>query len=299
MSNYKKAVLALIVANTIWGAASPIYKWSFQSIAPLTLAFYRFAIPALLMLLFVRKMQWIKPRDYLAFILLAILNSTLNIGLYLMGLFYAPSIDAPVIASSGPIFVLMASALFLKEKATKKLLFGNLVGLTGVLFIVLQPTGKLLENHSVFGNFLFILATISGAFATIIAKKLAKRYNFYTLSFWMFFIASITFLPIPLDEFAHHTFPLLNVQSLTGILFGSIGSSLLAYMLFFFGLKYIDASQTTAFSYIDPVSAIFIAIPLVHEYPTTIFLVGCALILVGIYVAEGRVHWHPIHKLLK
>lgn len=298
MSNFKKAVLALIVANTIWGAASPIYKWSFQSITPLTLAFWRFALPALIMLFFIKKMQWVRPRDYLSFIMLAILNSTLNIGFYFMGLFYAPSIDAPVIASSGPIFVLLASAFFLREKTTKKLLFGNLIGLTGVLFIVLQPVGHLIQSHSVMGNFLFIIATVCGSIGTILAKKLSKRYNLYTMSFWTFFIASITFLPIPIDQFTHHIPLVLNLQSLTGILFGSAGSSLLAYSLFYFGLKYIDASQTTAFSYIDPVSAIVIAIPLLHEYPTTIFIVGCVFILAGIYIAEGRLHWHPLHRLI-
>jgi len=298
MSNFKKAVLALIVANTIWGAASPIYKWSFQSISPLTLAFWRFAIPALVMLFFIKKIQRIRPRDFLYFVMLALLNSTLNIGFYFMGLFYAPSIDAPVIGSSGPIFVLLASALFLREKTTKKLLFGNLIGLTGVLFIVLQPVRSALGNHSVLGNFLFILATIAGSMGTIFAKKLAKRYNFYTMSFWTFLLASITFLPIPIDQFMHHVPLILDLHSLTGILFGSLGSSLLCYSLFYYGLKYIDASQTTAFSYIDPVSAIVIAIPLLHEYPTTIFIVGCILILSGIYIAEGRLHWHPLHKLL-
>lgn len=299
MSNYKKAVLALIVANTIWGASSPIYKWAFQSIDPLILAFYRFAIATIVLLFFVRKMQWIRPKDYLSFIMLGILSSTLNIGLYFMGLLYAPSIDAPVIGSAGPIFVLFASAIFLREKATKKLLFGNLVGLTGVLFIVLQPVSSTLQGHSILGNLLFIISTIAAAIATILAKKLANRYNFYTLSFWIFFIATLTFLPIPIDQYIHHVPLLLNFQSLTGILFGAIGCSVVAYALFFYGLHYIDASQTTAFSYIDPVSAVFIAIPLVHEYPSTIYFIGCAFILVGIYIAEGRIHWHPLHKLLK
>ena len=298
MSTYKKAVLALIVANTIWGAASPIYKWSFTSISPLTLAFYRFAIPAVILLFFVKKMQRIQPKDFLYFILLGILNCTINVGFYLMGLLYAPSIDAPVIGSSGPIFVLLASALFLREKTTKKLLFGNLIGLTGVLFIVLQPVGSLVQNHSIFGNFLFIFATIAGAIATVIARKLAKKYNFLTLSFWTFFIAAISFLPIPIDDYMHHVQLILNLHSLTGILFGALASSLLAYLLLFYGLRYINASQTTAFTYVDPVSAVFIAIPLVHEYPTTIFILGSALILVGIYIAEGRIHWHPLHKLL-
>ena len=299
MSNYKKAILALILANIIWGVASPIYKWSLVSISPLMLAFYRFLIPLIILSFFYKKLQRVKINDLGFFILLGVLNCTFNVGLYLVGLAYAPSIDAPVIGSSGPIFVLIGSVLFLKDKITKKLLFGNLVGLTGVLFIVLQPVSSTLEKHSILGNSLFIIATLAAAMATIISKKLSKKYNFLTITFWVFLVATISFFPIPLLTYLHHqSLFTFDTRSLVAVLFGGIGSSLLAYLLFYWGLHYIAASQTTAFNYVDPVAAIVIAIPLLHEYPNIIFITGTLLILGGIYIAEGRLHWHPLHKLL-
>lgn len=300
MSNYKKAVLAFIVANLIWGAGAPIFKWSLQGISPLMLAFWRCAIPAVILLFFYKNLQRPRIRDTFYFMLLGTLDCTFNLGLYFWGLLYAPSINSPVIGSSGPILIILFSAIFLKDRATKKILFGNLIGLTGVLFIVLEPLMHSHQTHSFFGNLLFILATISASLGTIVSKKLAKHYNTTTLTFWTFLIATITLFPIPLDEYTHHTlFAPINFPAMVGIIFGGLITSLLGYALFYWGLHYIKASETTIFTYIDPVIAILIAAPLLHEYPTPIFLLGSFLVFFGVYIAEGRLHWHPLHKLLR
>ena len=299
MSNYKKAIIALIITNSIWGAGSPIFKWSIENgISPLMLAFCRFLIPTIVLLFFFKKMQRPRIRDTFYFVLLGVLGCTFNIGLYFLGLQYAPSINQPIIGSSGPIFIIFGSALFLGDRATKKILLGNLIGLTGILFIVLQPFLQIHQHYSIVGNVLFILATISAALGTLISKKLSKRYNTLTLTFWTFFIAALTLLPIPFDQISYHGFAFsVNFPVLFGIFFGGIGSSLLGYLLFYWGMHYINASETTIFTYVDPVIAVLIAAPLLHEYPNLIFLLGSFLVFFGIYIAEGRLHWHPLHKL--
>lgn len=298
MSNYKKAIIALIVANIIWGAGAPIFKWSLQGISPLMLAFCRFFIPVLILLFFYKHIQRIKLRDSLYIILLGVLICTFNIGFFFMGLLYAPSINSPVIGSSGPILILLGSIFFLREKPTKKVLLGNIVGLAGVLFIVLEPFLQVHQKYSLFGNFLFLLSTIAGVLGTLVSKKLTKKYNTTTLTFWTFCIATITLLPIPLNEISTSTMSLhINIPALIGIAFGGVFSSLLAYSLFYWGLSRIKASETSVFTYIDPVAAILIAAPLLHEFPTPIYIFGSVLVFFGIYVAEGRLHWHPLHRL--
>lgn len=299
LSNYKKAIIAFILANTIWGAGAPIFKWSIENgISPLMLAFCRFMIPAIVLLFFYKKMQRPRIRDAFYFVLLGVLDCTFNIGFYFLGLQYAPSINQPILASAGPIFIIIGSALFLQDKATKRILLGNLIGLTGILFIVLQPFLSTHQHYSIIGNLLFILSTISAAIGTLIAKKMAKRYNTMTLTFWTFLIAAFTLLPIPFDQISYHGYAFhLTFPVIFGVLFGGIFSSLIGYALFYWGMHYIKASETTIFTYVDPVIAILIAAPLLHEYPNIIFILGSCLVFFGIYVAEGRLHWHPLQKL--
>jgi len=82
-----------------------------------------------------------------------------------------------------------------------------------------------------------------------------------------------------------------------GIIFGVFFSSALAYFLFYYGLSKISTQEVGLFTYIDPVVAILIAVPLLGEYPNLYFFLGSILIFGGIFIAENRIHWHPFHKL--
>ncbi|MBI3559214.1 EamA family transporter, partial [Candidatus Gottesmanbacteria bacterium] len=48
-------ILALIIANIIWGATSPIIKFSLANIPPMSLAFIRFLLAAFLLYPFIHK----------------------------------------------------------------------------------------------------------------------------------------------------------------------------------------------------------------------------------------------------
>ena len=89
----------------------------------------------------------------------------------------------------------------------------------------------------------------------------------------------------------------LDFKSIIGILFGAVFCSLIAYTLQTFAIKYISANEVAIFSYVDPVIAVIIAKPLLGESITTTFLFGSFLIFLGIYISEGRLHYHPLHLL--
>ncbi|HYK08784.1 MAG TPA: DMT family transporter [Candidatus Eisenbacteria bacterium] len=301
MPKAKLAILALITATIIWGAGAPIFKWTLESgIPPLLLAFFRFLIPVLLLLPFLKHVKKIRGKDIPSFLALGLLNCIFNIALYFLGLSFAPSINQSIIACAGPIFIIIGSALFLKDRATKKVLLGNVLGLTGVLFIVFQPVKGIDGPLALFGNTLFILSTISASAGTIFSRKLAVKYNAITLLFWTFLISAVCLSPILILSVGNGSIlTSLHVRSLIGIIFGGVFSSFTAYLLFYWGLTYMKASETTIFSYIDPVVTVMIAMPLLHEYPSPIYILGSFLVFFGIFVAEGRIHYHPIHLLLR
>lgn len=297
LSKHQKAVIALIVANIIWGAASPIFKWSLQNIGIFTLAFLRFFIAAYLILPFTLQKLHIKGEHIFPVFLLSLFGITLNIALFFIALPYTASINVPIIGSSGPIMLLMFSALFLHEKMKAKVINGMLLSLIGVFIVILSPAGNGIDI-SIKGNLLLVGATISTVISTVIAKKIAPFYDYKTITFWSFILSSIMFLPFMLNEIRSIGFlPNLDTPGLVGILFGAILSSALAYSLYQYALKYITAGETGIFTYIDPFAAIIIAIPLLHETLTPQYIFGAILVFLGIYFAEGRIHYHPLHLL--
>ncbi|MBI4990905.1 DMT family transporter [Candidatus Gottesmanbacteria bacterium] len=297
-STHNKAILALIVANIIWGAAAPIFKLALENISPFTLAFLRFFGAMLILFPFAVNNLWIKREDWFKLVLLSFFGITINITFFFFGLKYAPSINAPIIASAGPVFIYLFSIFFLHEKNHPKVLLGTIVSLLGVLIVVGQPLFTQGWDGQILGNIFFVLASLGAVVHALICKQICGKYNASTITFWSFLIGSFTFLPFFLYEMVNfHPFNTIDYRGWLGLGFGIFLSSALAYSLFDWGIKKIDAQEAGLFYYIDPVIAAIIAIPLLGEVITSPFLLGSLLVFSGIFLAEGRLHYHPLHKL--
>src|SRR3989344_7602630 len=255
-SHVHAAIAALIIANIIWGATSPIFKWALEDVTPFTLAFFRFFLASIILLPFLSHHNLsIQKKDWIKLFILSFGGIFLHISFFLYGLTLSSSINAPIIASSAPLFLIIAGIFFLKEKPNVKRIAGGILGFLGVLIIVLLPIIGNSNNidSSVVGNSLFILATFGIVIHVVLLKELTRDYNPLVLLFWSFTIASLLFFPVFIGEFIQ-TRSLLNIgfQGIAGIIYGAVLASAFAYYLFHFSMKYLAASEVGLFTYIAP-----------------------------------------------
>lgn len=298
LSKPQIAVLALILTNIIWGASFPIYKWSLENLEPFTFAFLRFFLAALIILPFVMNKLTIQREDYLRIGAIGLTGVSLTVSFWFIGLQQTVSINAPIIGSTGPILLMLFAFFVLKERLKMQTIIGTIVSLLGVIFIVLQPALDTQDGGTIIGNVFFLFATLSGIIHAILIKKIAGKYNLLSLTFWTFLIGSISLMPLALYETYMYGFlNEINIQGTVGLIYGTFFSSVIAYSLLAFGLKYIQANEVGIFSYIDPIIAALIAIPLLGEHITFTYLLGSFLVFLGIYIAEKRIHYHPFHRL--
>lgn len=299
-NHFRTAVIALIIANVIWGASPPIFKWALEDIGPFTLAFLRFFLASILILPFAYKYLSIKKEDIAEVFLLGFLGVTLNIAFFFLGLKFAPSINASIIGSAGPIFLILFAFLFLREKPRKKVIIGGLLGLIGVALIMAKPLFSGGPNLDLLGNAFYFIAMLGGLGHTIIGRQLLKRYEPLGVTFWSFFVGALCFLPFFINENLNQTFlSNITLPVIVGVSFGTVLCSGLAYFLFFWALKYMPAAETGVFVYLDPIVTIMVALPLLGEKPDLGYFIGAIFVIAGIYIAEGRIHYHPIHLLRK
>jgi len=292
------AILFLILANIIWGAGFPIYKWALAELPPFTFAFLRFFIGALILFPFVAKKLKIARQDWRNTFLLAFFGITLLIPFLFLGLQLTPSINAPVIIAVGPILLIGASILFLKETLKLKVLGGTLISLLGIIVIIIHPI--LVDGFSggFIGNLLILIATVCGVIQAVLLKKLTVRNNPLTLTFWMFLIGSLPLLPFVIWE--AQTFNIvadITIKGFMGLAYGIFFAAILAHYFLAYGIQHIKASEVGVFTYVDPIATVLVAVPLLEEAITFPYLAGAMLVFLGIFIAEGRLHYHPLHKL--
>jgi len=299
-----KGILALIIANIIWGFASPIFKWSLTNIPPFTLAFLRFSIaPVLLGVYLAITKQLTIPKmhisDWRLLFFYAGTGITINIIFFFLGIQRTLALNGPVIASAQPLLVFLIAPIFLKEIITKKQIIGMIIGTAGIAAIVLEPLYYVGIDGDFIGNMFIVIATFGAVISTLIGRSLFQKHNPLTLTFWAFIIGALTFLPLAVFEYSMN--PLIytqfDIRALTGIVFGAVFSSALAYSLFCWGLSKIPASEASMFIYIDPIAGTILSYFMLHEPITIPFVIGALCIFGGIFIAEKRIHYHPFRML--
>lgn len=291
------AVLFLILANIIWGASFPIYKWSLENIPPFSFSFLRFYIGALIILPFVYKNLYIEKGDRKKLIITSLFSVTFLIPLLFLGLTLAPSINAPIIIASGPIFILIASVIFLKEKLKLKTLVGTIISLIGVLLIVVRPLLETGISGGLIGNLLFFLATMCSVVQAIMLRKIMVRNNPLTVTFWMFLIGSLPLIPFFIWESSNFSISEINSQGAIGLIYGIVFAAVLAHYFLIYGLKYIKASSAGIFTYVDPIATVIVAVPLLNETVSITYVIAAMLVFLGIFIAQNRLPYHPFKKL--
>lgn len=298
--------LALIITNIIWGAASPVFKLALENIPPFTLAFIRFFFAGLMFsyfaLLHWQKISW---KQFIYICIGGFFAIVVNISFFFLGLPKTDSINAPVIASSQPIFLYLFAIFFLRERPSRRVLAGILTSFAGVLVIILSPLlrdGGLTmsaKTNALEGNLFLFIATLGAVINAVMFKKILKEVNHYLVTFISFLFGALCFLPLMNNELHTWSFSMIDGRGWLGIVFGVIFSSAIAYGFFNYGISRISAQEVGVFTYIDPVAAVILAAPLVHEYPTPYFWAGSLFVFGGILLAEGRIHWHPWRRLRK
>jgi drug/metabolite transporter (DMT)-like permease len=294
-------ILALIIANVVWGGGLPVFKFAFENIPPFTLAFFRFFFASFVFLPFVLRtnLKLLNKRDWIEISIGSFFNIFINITFLFLGLQRAPSINASVISASGPLLLFFLSVSFLKEKADIKKLQGTVISLIGILIIIIFPLLFASSKHEIGtleGNIFYFIATIGAVLGPLAWKRVLAKVPVFTVMFFGFMISALMFIPFMVVEWQTWNITLLDRAGVAGILYGVFGSSAIAYFLQSYGLAKVPAQEIGIFSYINPITTAMVAIPLLHEYPDLFFFLGSLFVFLGIYISEGKLQVHYLYK---
>lgn len=288
----KLAYFALILSAFIWGIAPPIIKYTLRFISPTTFLFYRFLIASLIVAIpTIVRIKKIKPnkKDWPVYLLLGFLCTPLNLLLLFLGINKTSAVDASLISITTPIFVAIGGVAFLKERITKKELLGLGIAVVGTFFIIFfQPLLESSSNFSVNleGNFLVFLGTLVWVVFILLAKKY-RHLDPFLLSSFSFFVGLVCFIPFALPSLIT-SYLLLTTNVFWSILFMAVFSSIVAYSAHLYGLAKIEASEAEVFTYLQPIFAVPIAFFFLGEKISSLFLLGAALISLGVFVSGSR-----------
>jgi drug/metabolite transporter (DMT)-like permease len=273
-----------------------LFLWSFNYIAgkialrhldPISLACLRIELAAIIMLpiYFSRQRARLRLRDLWPFAYLGFFGVVVNQGLFTVGLNYTTSSHSAVIIAVRPIIILLLARAMKLEAVTPAKIVGMAVAFAGV-FLLEAENGSPAHSPFLVGDMITLCGTIGFSLYAVLGKKVAAEYDAITMNTFNCVAAAIMLLPLTVRQVTHLDWGGVGWAGWLGMIYMAAASSVAAYTLFYWVLRYMTASRVAAISYFQPVAVILLSVAFLSEHPTRNLLLGTALVLIGVYLAE-------------
>jgi drug/metabolite transporter (DMT)-like permease len=228
--------------------------------------------------------------DIWTFVYLGFFGVVVNQMCFTIGLHYTSVSHAAVIVGMGPIYTLVLAVLFRLERATWHKGVGMAIAFVGVA-ILASEKGISARSPSLLGDAITMTGSVGFATYAVLGKKAAPRYDALTMTAFNHFAGALIVLPLAIQQ-GIALGPLANWrripwESWAALLYMAVCSSALAYLFYFWLLRYLEASQLSAFTYLLPVLATILGIVLLGEPGSMLDILGGVLALSGVYWVES------------
>ena len=290
ISEKARVAVALIVNQLLASGTHLIAKGAISALGPLPVAVLRFATATVAFLL-LQRLHPDRPRlareDLGRVLLLGFLVVPVNQGCFLFGLAHTTPTHASLLYALTPLVVFLMARQLLGETRGRDKLIGIVTAFAGVAVILLER-GLERELTVAAGDGIILVAVVAWAAYTVLSKPLLERYPPVMVTSWVIVAGSLMFLPAALLPGA---IPPLEKQTLPvwgGILYLAIGTSVIAYPLWLYALRRLEASRVAITANTQPVITGVLSWLVFGERFSGVFLLGAALVLAGVTWVETR-----------
>ncbi|MBG6060981.1 drug/metabolite transporter (DMT)-like permease [Flavobacterium sp. CG_9.1] len=291
MSKRNLALIGATIVSIIYGVTFTIAK----DVMPLYIDAYGFILLRVggsvvlfwLIWLFMPK-EKIALNDFPRIIAAAFFGVAFNMLTFFKGLSLTSPISAAVIMVSTPMIVLTLSAIIMKERMQKRMVFGIILGLIGTAFLILYGKSIGSATNAGLGNFLVLVNAISYGFYLIIVKKLMDKYNAFTFVKWIYLFGFIMVLPFGWSQFQAVEWNIVPINICWKIGFVVIFSTFLTYLLNLLSMKELKPTTVAVFIYLQPLFATIFAISLGKDELSLVKIGSAVLIFVGVYLVTQK-----------
>jgi len=279
----KKGMIAIVIPTIIWGTVGiNVRLLSKQGLEPFTINFFNMLIATVFIYYYAKykghKIQFKHNRRELIHLLLQGVFFGLTGILLFFAFIYTSISNASFIQQTMPLWVMVLSAVYLKEKITSRKVIALLIAILGVYFLFQVH----IASSSYRGDLLALLSSFTFSGMILNGRKL-KAVSEYTTTFFQLSIAGLIMLPFMLFRLGHDSPK--NISYIIGlILFLGVINTAITQRLLLYGLRYVEASKASLINLIEPISATILAYFVLSQKITIDSIAGIVLILSAVMI---------------
>lgn len=279
--------LVFILLGAIWSSSFMWIKIAVQEVGPVTLVAFRVLFGLLFGLVVILIQRPQLPRDlksWIPVLILGISNVAIPFFLISWGEKSIDSAVASILDATVPLFTILAAHYMLRDdKMTVPKVAGLLIGFAGVVVLMSKDIGA--SASSILGQLAVVLASVFYAGSSIYARKTTEDAPGIMRSAGPLISSTLVmWLAAPIVE-SPLKIPQLSITWIALIWLGVLGSGL-AFVMAYYLIHEIGPTRTTMVTYLFPLGGVILGVLFLHEQLSWQLLVGGALIVGSLVVAN-------------
>ena len=280
---------SLVLMATIWGVNFSVVKYGTTLVEPLAYNGLRLSIAALVLagVVVLGRMSWPNGRDTLALLGLGVLGNAIYQWFFVIGVALTRASDAALVIAATPAMIAIIGKLRGTDDVGKRGAAGIALSIGGIAFVVLGTASDTSSGSSLKGDFLVLAGSLCWAIYTVYLRPYTQRIGGMQLSAVTMIGGAAALFVVALPAVAHTNWMRFPMSGWLAILYSAIGALVIAYYIFYRGVRIIGPTRTAMYSNLQPVIAVLVAWAMLGEQPTLWQGVGAALIMAGLLLTRA------------
>jgi drug/metabolite transporter (DMT)-like permease len=287
-----QAYLLLGLISLIWAGNFLAGKIALAAVGPITLSALRAVLASGLLLWYVRWsfQSWppVAPGDVRMFVVLAVTGLVTNTTLWYYGLHRTLAVNAAIVGATGPLFVAILAATWLREPLSALNVAGILISFAGVVLTVTRGSLRAvldLDLHP--GDFIILAAQVIWAVYSVYARQVARRFPPTVITTGTYLVSAALLVPLALVERPWRALAALGPGAALAILYAAVLVTV-SHVWFYWGIRVVPAPVAAMTVNVIPLQVIALSWLLLDEPVTWVHLVGALVVISGVLLASLR-----------
>ncbi len=287
----RNAWIFLALTAALWAGQSIAGKTVTQHLTPGVLSIVRWSVILLVMVPFalpeLRRERASLRANWRILLALAVLGTTLQNSIFLWGLRHSSAVNAALLNSTVPIWILVLSALFFGRRSAPGEWIGVAISIVGVVMIVLGGSraadGSLAFNV---GDLIMASGMVTWSLYSVLVPRRPLHLSPWGFLAVLAMIGVIIGIPLALIEIAAGFPQQFNAAVIWGLAYMIFPGAILVTVTYNYALDKLGPAKAGFGIHLVPVWGMVLAFALLGETTTLVAFGGFLLVLAGIAIGQ-------------
>ena len=273
----------LTCLGALWGSAFMFIKIGTPDFGPIALVNSRLIIASLIFLpiLFRKKYLILLKPIWKHALVISISNNVIPFTLFSFASLGANSNILAILNATTAFNTMIIAYFWLDEKVSTKQIFGLVLGFLGVLILVNPQSSE----ATLIASLSCLVASVFYSFSAVFIQKNAAKTNKLVLIGWSLVFSSIIMMPM---SYFYLPTKLPSLEATLAVIWLGAISTGFAFLGWVRLIEKIGAVKTSTVAYFLPIFGIIWGNIFLDEIISTTIVIGCLVILVGIFLATSN-----------